>query len=105
MTAGRRPVRIASSFFDDLDSQLPRDRGPSGEPSVHDFQVHELLRIVDHVAEHWDDLAELIPGRGDYRVLISAGILVPIFTVIAQMASDGAVEVVRVVIDFDVDWA
>ncbi len=34
-----------------------------------DFQVHELLRIVDRFAVDFDRLPELIPGRNDYRIL------------------------------------
>jgi hypothetical protein len=104
VTAERRSVRIASSFFDDLDSQLPAERSPAGEPSARDFQVHELLRIVDEVAEEWDDLPELIPGRSDYRILTSAGILVPMFTVVGQLAADDAIELVRLSIDLESDW-
>ncbi len=100
MTADRRSVRITASFFEDLDGQLPHERGPNGEPSTHDFQVHELLRVVDRVATEWDTLTELIPGRTDYRILTVVGILVPVFTVVAQLASDGAIEI----IEFDADW-
>ncbi len=48
MTVDRRAVRATSAFFDDLDAQLRPERGPNGEPSVHDFQVFELLRIVGY---------------------------------------------------------
>ncbi len=76
MSPGRRTVRITVSFFDDLDAQLPHERGPNGEPSANDFQVYELLRIVDRIAVEWESLAELIAGRPDYRALTAAGILV-----------------------------
>ncbi len=46
-------------------------------------------------------MAELIPGRPDYRILIAAGLLVPRFAVIGQLASDGAVELVRVRLDLE----
>lgn len=104
MSSDRRPVRIVSSFFDDLDAQLPHERGPNGEPSVHDFQVHELLRVVDQIATEWDELPELIHGRPDYRILTAAGILVPVFSVVAQLASDGAIELVELDVDLDVGW-
>lgn len=104
MTSDRRAVRISSSFFDDLNAQLPHERGPNGEPSVHDFQVYELLRVVDRIATEWDDLAELIAGRADYRILTAAGILVPVFSVVAQLTSDGAIELVEIDIDLDVGW-
>lgn len=46
-------------------------------------------------------MAELIPGRPDYRILIAAGLLVPRFAVIGQLASDGAVELVRLRLDLE----
>jgi hypothetical protein len=35
---------------------LPTERGPNGEPSANDFQVLEVLRIVERFAVEWDDL-------------------------------------------------
>jgi hypothetical protein len=43
VTESRRIVRATAGFFEDLDRQLPSERGPNGEPSAHDFQVFELL--------------------------------------------------------------
>ena len=57
-----------------------------------DFQVHELLRIVDRFAVDFDRLPELIPGRNDYRILYAAGLLVPRFFVIGQLAPDAATD-------------
>jgi len=82
LSAARRVVRTSSRFFEDLDRLLGSDRGLNGEPSVRDFQTIELLRIVDVFAQEFDDLPELIQGRRDYRVLITAGMLVPVITVI-----------------------
>jgi hypothetical protein len=72
----RRPVRATYGFFEDLDRQLGSERGPNGEPSTADFQTIELLRVVDRFAVQFDDLPELIPGRSDYRVLLTSGVLV-----------------------------
>ena len=99
MTPARRTVRATASFFQDLDRQLPSERGPNGEPSVTDFQVLELIRIVDRFATGFDDLPELIPGRPDYRMLVSAGMLVARFAVVGQLAPDGAVELVQLDLD------
>ena len=77
----------------------PAERGPHGEPSTHDFQAFELLRIVESFATGFHELPELIPGRPDYRILIAAGTLVTGFAVIGQLASDGAVELVQLDID------
>jgi hypothetical protein len=73
VSPSRRTVRATVDFFADLDRQLGDERGPNGEPSTFDFQAGELLEIVERFATGWDDLSELIPGRPDYRVLISTG--------------------------------
>ena len=98
----RRPVRATYGFFEDLDRQLDSERGPNGEPSIADFQTIELLRVVDRFAVQFDDLPELIPGRSDYRVLLTSGVLVRALNVVGQLASDGAIELVS--IDTDLSW-
>ena len=40
MAADRRVVRVSQAFFDQLDEQLPPERGPEGEPSATDFVVN-----------------------------------------------------------------
>ena len=104
MSPARRVVRATPRFFDDLDRQLGAERGPNGEPSTNDFQVFELIRIVDRFAVDFDDLPRLIPDRDEYRVLVMSGTLVAGFSVIGQLASDGAVELVQLDIDTELDW-
>ena len=104
MTAGRRTVRATQRFFEDLDRQLPAERGPNGEPSTNDFQVLDLLRIVDRFAIGWDELPRLFPDRPQYRILIAAGNVVARFAVIGQLAPDGAVELVQLDIDTESTW-
>lgn len=99
MTADRKAVRATPQFFEDLDRQLAPERGLSGEPSVHDFQVFELLRIVDQFAVGFAEMPELIVGRSNYRILITSGVLVPRLSVIGQLAPDGAVELIRLHLD------
>jgi hypothetical protein len=95
VSGDRRAVRVAPSFFEDLDNQLGAERGPNGEPSAHDFLVLELTLIIEVVATRFDELPPLISGRDDYRVLIASGLLVPSFAVVGQLASDNAVELVE----------
>ena len=57
---------------------------------------------MDWFANEFDDLPELIPGRSDYRVLLTSGVLVRALNVVGQLASDGAVELVS--IDIDLGW-
>lgn len=103
MSDARRTVRATASFFEDVDRQLPPERGPKGEPSANDFEVFELLRIVETFATRFDELPELIPGRHDYRILISQGMLVPRFAVVGQLAPDGAVELIQLDVDMDTE--
>lgn len=98
----RRPVRATYGCFEDLDRQLGSERGPNGEPSRADFQTIELLRVVDRFAVQFDDLPELIPGRSDYRVLLTSGVLVRALNVVGHLASDGAIALVS--IDIDLSW-
>ena len=99
MSKARRTVRATANFFADVDRQFPSERGPRGEPSANDFEVFELLRIVETFATRFDDLPQLIPGRHDYRILISQGMLVPRFAVVGQLAPDGAVELIQLDVD------
>lgn len=97
--SGRRTVRATTSFFEDLDRLLAAERGPAGEPSRADFQAHELFEIAEIFATGFDSLPPAVPGRSDYRLLIARGRLVPHIAVVAQLARDGAVELVQLSID------
>jgi hypothetical protein len=91
----RRDVRPTRDFYADLARQLGDTRGPSGEPSRTDLPDPDLLLIFEKFATGWDDLPSLIPGRPDYRVLISIGVLVRAVSVDAQLAVGGVIELVR----------
>ena len=49
----------------------------------------------------FDELPELIAGRPEYRVLITAGLLVSRLSVVGQLAADGAVELIELDIDLE----
>jgi hypothetical protein len=104
LTEDRLEVRATLGFFADLDRQLDSNRGPHGEPSTNDFQVFELLAIVERFAIDFSGLPELIPGRSDYRVLIATGVPVRSYSVVGQLASDGAVDLVTLELDLGSDW-
>ena len=61
-------------FFEDLDRQLGRERGPNGEPFTNDFQTLDLFRIVEHFATKFDSLPEThsrtigLPSFHRYRI-------------------------------------
>ena len=101
MTVPRR-VRPLPEFFASLDEQLPDERGPHGEPSRYDFLSLELPEITEAFATGWEDLPELIPGRSGYRVLIGPGRLVPAYSVEAQLAPSGVIELLR--LDLQMTW-
>ena len=103
MNEGRLTVRVAHAVFDELDRVLPAERGPNGEPSVKDFLTIDLLPIVDSFATGFSSLAEAVPGRSDYRMLISAGVLVATVAVVGQLTSDGSVELLSIRIELEVD--
>lgn len=105
MSGARRTVRASLEFFHDLDRELRNERGPNGEPSTSDFQTFELLEIVEKFANDFDDLPALIPGRSDYRLLISTGIVVRAYTVIGQESEDGSVELISLDLDTTQDWS
>lgn len=94
---------MARAVFDELDRVLPAERGPNGEPSVNDFLTIDLLPIVDSFATGFSSLAEAVPGRTDYRMLISAGVLVATVAVVGQLTADGSVELLSIRIEVEAD--
>jgi hypothetical protein len=94
----RRIVRATPEFFLQLDSQLPGAR-EGHLPSRSDFQAYDLLAITDRFATDWDHLPPLRPAMPDYRILLGTGRLVRGFSVVGRLASDGAIELLRLEID------
>lgn len=99
MTPPRRRVRVAESFFEQLDELLPPDRGPSGEPSATDFLVIHLPAIVDQFATEFDALPEVIEGVPTARMLINVGRLVGTLVVFGLEAPDGSIELIGLDLD------
>jgi hypothetical protein len=100
----RRVVRATPDFFTQIDAQLGDERGPNEEPSAVDFATYELLAIVEEFATGWDQLPQQFPGRPDYRVLIKTGRLVPMLSVVGQLAPDGAIELIDIALDLRGPW-
>ncbi len=95
----RREVRVADSFFDELDRQLGTERGPGGEPSATDFLVMDLPAIVERFSKRFDELPEAVAGLSAVRMFIGTSALVSAFVVHGLEISDGVVELVA--IEFD----
>lgn len=102
--SARLPVRVNASFFEDLDRQLSAERGPNGEPSSVDFQAVELIAIIDEFATGFADIPPLIRGREDYRLLIKTGMLVGAISVVGQRMTDGAIELLSLELDLNMNW-
>ena len=66
--------------------------------------MFELIRIVDRFAVEFDDLPRLIAERDDYRILVMSRTLVAGFSVIGHLAADGAVALVQLDLDTELDW-
>lgn len=60
---------------------------------------------MEKFATGFDELPALIPGRDDYRILISTGVVVRAYTVVGQASPDGAIELLDLDLDTDVDWS
>jgi hypothetical protein len=95
----RRDVRPTRAFYEDLYRHFPEERGSAGQPSRLDFELYELPRLFRDVADRWDNLFQPIPGRPDYRTLISVGILVPVLSIDAQLGRDGVIELISLDVD------
>ena len=91
----RRVVRTIEDFWATLDLALPAGT----QPSWHAFAAHDLPRAIERFATEWEDLPPLVPGRSDYRLLIAAGEVVSVYAIEAQLASDGAVELIAITVD------
>jgi hypothetical protein len=96
VTTERRQVRVAESFFEQLDELLRPDRGPHGEPSATDFLVIDLPPIVDRFATGFENLPELIEGVPAGRMLIIAGRLVKGVVVYGLEAPDGSIDIIGI---------
>lgn len=96
MATDRRVVRVAPTFFEQLDQQLGPDRGPNGEPSATDFLVLDLPTIVDAFATAFDDLPEAIEGTTAARVLIGTGRLARAFVIYELLMDDGSIDLIGV---------
>jgi len=95
----RRQVRVAQSFFDRLDDLLPDDRGTDGEPSATDFLLHDIPPIIDALAEDFDGATLAVGEVEGVRVLITAGVLVPMMAVYVALTDDGAAELIYLDLD------
>lgn len=100
----RRPVRVSDDFYADLDAQLGAERGSKGEPSAADFLRFDLLPLIDTIAESFDELLEAIDGHPQYRVLVTAGILVPRMAITSMLTADGSIELIQLDLDLDAPW-
>ena len=100
-----RLVRFRQTFFDDLDSLLPDERGSDGRPSATDFLLYELPRLRDQLASDFETNTLAVAGAEPLRVLIEAGTLVRVVAVYALISSDDSVEVIGLDLDVSGSFA
>jgi hypothetical protein len=86
-------VRVTGTLLRDLDWQLG-DR-------VYRFVLYDLIAIQEAVAREWETLPRWIEDRDDYRLWIGPCTLAHSASVECQLAPDGAVELVSIVLDFE----
>lgn len=99
--SGPRFVHFTSGFFADLDRQLPVERG-AGAPSRADFLDFELSGIREWFSTRFEELPPLIPGRSDYRQLLTSGRVVATMAVVGQLMPNGTVEILK--LSLSLDW-
>ena len=92
----RREVRVADSFFEQLDLQLGVERGASGQPSATDFLVVDLPSVVEEFSTRYDDLPETIAGLTSMRMFIGTSTLARAFVVYGVETSDDVIELVGI---------
>jgi hypothetical protein len=81
-------VHFTAGFFADLDRQLPASRR-SRVPSRADFLDQELSGIREWFSTRFEDLPPAVPGRTDYRQLITSGRVVAAMAVVGRLMPNG----------------
>lgn len=95
----RREVRVTAGFFEQLDEQLPAERGPNGEPSATDFIAFALPDIIERFANQFDKLTEAVPGVPATRTYIGPGILIRAVAVYGILIDDDVIELTGITVD------
>lgn len=91
-----RLVRFLPQFFDELDDQLPDQRGSQGSPSAADFLLYDLPPIRDLLASGFERNTLEVPGAEPLRVLIGSGTLVRAVAIYAYLDDDDTVAVIGI---------
>lgn len=98
-----RSVRFLPQFFDELDSQLPDQRGADGSPSAADFLLYDLPSIRDLLASDFERYTLAVPETGPVRAFIAAGNLVSSVAIYAYLDDEDTVAVVAIDIHLAAD--
>lgn len=91
-----RLVRFLQPFFDELDGQLPDQRGADGSPSATDFLLYELPPIRDLLASGFEECTLAAAGAEPLRVLIVSGTLVRSAAIYAYVSETNSVDVLGI---------
>ncbi len=98
-----RLVRFLPQFFDELDLQLPDQRGAGGAPSAADFLLYDLPSMRDRLATAFELNTLAIIGADSIRVLIGSGTLVRAVAIYAYVDDDDYVAVIGIDIESATD--
>jgi hypothetical protein len=101
--ADRRLVRVAHSFFERLDEILPAERSPTGIPSATDFLRHDLVPLIDRLAADYEGSTTVFPSMPGVRVMVTSGMLIESMAIYCAVAHDGAVELIYLDVDDQLD--
>ncbi len=96
--AQSRAVRVHPLFFECLDELLPGTRGVDGTPSASDFLRIDLPPILDALAADFEAVTSPDPGLSTLRVYATWGVVTGPMAVYSEIADDGAIEVVLLVL-------
>lgn len=95
----RREVRVADSFFADLDRQLGDERGADGRPSTTDFLLIDLPAVIHRFATGFDELPLIRAGTPELRMMIGSAVLARAFVAQGLEVSPGVVQLIGIELD------
>ncbi len=96
---GRRTVRVADSFFERLDAQLPAERTATGSISATDFLAFELPSAIERLQARYESVTRPIDGEADVRVMVIGGQLVGAMAIYTVVDADDVVWLISISID------
>jgi hypothetical protein len=97
----RRAVRVNEEVFDQLEAKLKayKDTGRIPVPSVNNFLLHELPRIIEQLATSYETSTRQLGEEPFIRMWLDQGRFCTLIGCYVTLGDDGAVEILGVDID------